>query len=49
MEIASRVSPLSAMGATYFAADYRRVTRIEIRTEHYWQAAFDGFTYRVAK
>jgi hypothetical protein len=37
---------LSATGPVYFAADYRRVTRIEIRTEHYWQAAIDDFAYR---
>ena len=37
---------LSATGPVYFAADYRRITRVEIRTEHYWQAAIDDFTYR---
>jgi hypothetical protein len=41
--------PLSAMGPVYFAADYRRITRIEIKTLHYWQAAIDGFTYRTQK
>lgn len=37
---------LSAYGPLFFAADYRQVTRIEIRTEHYWQAVIDDFTYR---
>jgi hypothetical protein len=40
---------LSALGPVYFAADYRRITRIEIRTEHYWQAAMDDFAYRTEK
>lgn len=37
---------LSATGSHYFAADYRGITRIEIRTEHYWQAVLDDFAYR---
>jgi hypothetical protein len=37
---------LSANGQVYFAADYRRITRLEIRTRHYWQAAIDDFAYR---
>ena len=37
---------LSATGPVYFAADYRRITRLEIRTQHYWQAAIDDFAYR---
>lgn len=37
---------LSANGLAYFAADYRRITRLEIRTQHYWQAAIDDFAYR---
>ena len=37
---------LSANGQVYFAADYRRITRLEIRTQHYWQAAIDDFAYR---
>lgn len=37
---------LSANGLVYFAADYRRITRLEIRTLHYWQAAIDDFAYR---
>ncbi|AZO70255.1 MAG: hypothetical protein E5V92_08215 [Mesorhizobium sp.] len=37
---------LSANGQVYFAADYRRITRLEIRTLHYWQAAIDDFAYR---
>lgn len=40
---------LSALGPVYFAADYRRITRMEIRTEHYWQAAIDDFAYRTEK
>lgn len=40
---------LSALGPVYFAAEYRRITRIEIRTEHYWQAAIDDFAYRTEK
>ena len=37
---------LSANGLVYFAGDYRRITRLEIRTQHYWQAAIDDFAYR---
>ena len=37
---------LSATGPVYFAADYRRITRVEISTEHYWQAVIDDFAYR---
>ncbi|CDX20783.1 conserved exported hypothetical protein [Mesorhizobium plurifarium] len=37
---------LSANGLVYFAADYSRITRLEIRTLHYWQAAIDDFAYR---
>jgi hypothetical protein len=37
---------LSASGPVYFAADYRRITRVEISTEHYWQAVIDDFAYR---
>lgn len=37
---------LSANGLVYFAADYGRITRLEIRTQHYWQAAIDDFAYR---
>lgn len=37
---------LSANGLVYFAAGYSRITRLEIRTRHYWQAAIDDFAYR---
>ncbi|MDX8442211.1 hypothetical protein [Mesorhizobium australafricanum] len=37
---------LSASGPVYFAADYRRITRLEIQTQHHWQAAMDDFAYR---
>ncbi|CAN7498564.1 hypothetical protein LJR234_003618 [Mesorhizobium amorphae] len=37
---------LSANGPVYFAADYMRITRLEIRTQHHWQAAIDDFAYR---
>lgn len=37
---------LSASGPVYFAADYMRITRLEIRTQHHWQAAIDDFAYR---
>lgn len=37
---------LSASGPVYFAADYLRITRLEIRTQHYWQAAMDDCAYR---
>jgi hypothetical protein len=40
---------LSANGMVYFAADYRRITRLEIRTQHYWQAAIDDFAYRTGQ
>lgn len=39
---------LSAMGPVHVAADYRSITRLQISTEHYWQAAIDDFTYRLA-
>jgi hypothetical protein len=38
---------LSANGPIHFAADYRGITRLVIRTEHYWQAAIDDFAYRL--
>ena len=41
--------PLSATGPVTFAADYRGITRLEIRTQHYWQAVIDDFTYRTRK
>ncbi|MET3596510.1 hypothetical protein ABID26_005929 [Mesorhizobium shonense] len=37
---------LSASGPVYFAANYMRITRLEIRTQHHWQAAIDDFAYR---
>ncbi len=37
---------LSANGPVYFAADYMRITRLEIRTQDHWQAAIDDFAYR---
>lgn len=40
---------LSSSGPVYFAAGFRRITRLEIRTQHYWQAAIDDFTYRTAR
>lgn len=40
---------LSAYSPVYFAADYRHITRLEIRTRHYWQAAIDDFAYRTRK
>lgn len=40
---------LSANGPVYFAADYRRITRLEIRTQHYWQVAIDDFAYRTGQ
>lgn len=32
---------LSAFGPVYFAADFSEITRLEFRTEHYWQVTFD--------
>ena len=40
---------LSANGPVYFAADYRRITRLEIRTQHYWQTVIDDFAYRTGQ
>lgn len=40
---------LSSAGPVYFAADYRRITKIEIKTEHYWQAVIDDFAFRTGK
>lgn len=40
---------LSSSRPVYFAAGFRRITRLEIRTQHYWQAAIDDFTYRTAR
>ena len=38
---------LSALGPVYFAADFLDVTRVEFRTEHYWQATFDDLAFRL--
>ena len=38
---------LSALGPSYFQADFSAVTRIEFRTAHYWQAIFDDLEFRV--
>jgi hypothetical protein len=32
---------LSALGAVYFSAEYRNVTRVQFSTEHYWQFVVD--------
>ena len=38
---------LSALGPSYFQADFSAVTRIEFRTAHYWQAIFDDLEFRL--
>ena len=37
---------LSALGPSYFQAEFSAVTRIEFRTAHYWQAIFDDLEFR---
>ena len=39
---------LSALGPSYFQADFSAVTRIEFRTAHYWQAVFDDLEFRLS-
>ena len=38
---------LSALGPSYFQAEFSAVTRIEFRTAHYWQAIFDDLEFRL--
>jgi hypothetical protein len=38
---------LSALGPIFVAADFRAVTRVEFRTEHYWQFTSDSLTFRL--
>jgi hypothetical protein len=38
---------LSALGPSYFQAEFGAVTRIEFRTAHYWQAIFDDLEFRL--
>lgn len=38
---------LSALGPIFLAADFRGVTRVEFRTEHYWQFTSDNLTFRL--
>lgn len=38
---------LSALGPIFLAADFRGVTRLEFRTEHYWQFTSDNLTFRL--
>ncbi len=38
---------LSALGPVFLAADFRDVTRIEFRTEHYWQFTADNLAFRL--
>lgn len=38
---------LSALGPIFLAADFRGVTRVEFRTEHYWQFTADNLTFRL--
>ena len=37
--------PLSALGPTYLAAQFEAVTRLEFRTEHYWQFTADDLAF----
>jgi hypothetical protein len=38
---------LSALGPIFLAADFRDVTRVEMRTEHYWQFTADNLAFRL--
>jgi hypothetical protein len=38
---------MSALGPLYFSAEFKDVTRLEFRTEHYWQVTFDDLTFRL--
>jgi hypothetical protein len=38
---------LSAMGPVHFAADYAGITKLEFRTEHYWQVVADDLRLRL--
>lgn len=38
---------LSALGPIFLAADFRDVTRVEFRTEHYWQFTADNLMFRL--
>ena len=38
---------LSALGPIFLAADFRGVTRVEFRTEHYWQFTADNLAFRL--
>lgn len=38
---------LSALGPIFLAADFRGVTRIDFRTEHYWQFTSDNLSFRL--
>jgi hypothetical protein len=38
---------LSAMGPVFFSAHYQGITRMELRTAHYWQAVADALTFAV--
>ncbi|MGB3337070.1 MAG: hypothetical protein WBA73_07825 [Devosia sp.] len=38
---------LSALGPVFVAADFRGVTRVEFRTEHYWQFTADNLSFRL--
>lgn len=40
---------LSSLGPVYFDADYRGISRLQIRTEHFWQATVDDFAYRTGQ
>ena len=38
---------LSALGPIFLAADFRGVTRLEFKAEHYWQFTVDNLTFRL--
>jgi hypothetical protein len=39
--------PLSHLGPTWFAADYRDIDRLVLRSRHYWQFSCDDLAFRV--
>ena len=44
--VGEEVLSLSAMGPFWFEADYRRITRIEFATRHFWQFVMDEPVFR---
>lgn len=41
--VASDELEISSMGPVWFAAEYHEISRLQLRTEHYWQFVVDDF------